>query len=100
MVLAGKTALVTGASRGLGRAIAYRLSQDGAAVAINYSQCRDGAESLASEIRKSGGTATICQCDVANADQVRAMVDSVSAGLGPIDILVNNAAILYRADLE
>ena len=82
MVLSGKTALVTGASRGLGRAIAYRLSQDGAAVAINYSQRRDGAESLASEIRKARGTAAICQCDVANADQVQAMVDSVSAGSG------------------
>ena len=48
----------------------------------------------------SGGRATICQCDVSNADQVRAMVDSVSAELGPIDILVNNAAILHRADLD
>lgn len=100
MVLSGKTALVTGASRGLGRAIAYRLAQDGAAVAINYSQRRDGAESLASEIRETGGTAAICQCDVASANQVRAMVDSVSSELGPIDILVNNAAILHPADLE
>lgn len=99
MILSGKTALVTGASRGLGRAIAYRLSQDGVAVAINYAQRRDGAESLASEIRKSGGRATVCQCDVANAEQVRAMVDSVSAELGPIDVLVNNAGILHRADL-
>lgn len=100
MSLAGKTALVTGASRGLGRAIAFRLSQDGAAVAINYSQRRDGAESLALEIQKSGGTAMICQCDVANPDRVNEMVDSVSTELGPIDVLVNNAAILYRADLQ
>ena len=100
MSLAGKTALVTGASRGLGRAIAYRLSQDGAAVAINYSQRRDGAESLASEIRDSGGTAMICQCDVANPHQVSKMVESISTELGPIDVLVNNAAILHRADLE
>ena len=99
MVLSGKTALVTGASRGLGRAIAYRLVQDGAAVAINYANRREEAESLVSEIRKIGGTATSCQCDVANADQVRAMVNSVSSEIGPVDILVNNAAILHRADL-
>jgi NAD(P)-dependent dehydrogenase (short-subunit alcohol dehydrogenase family) len=100
MLLSGKTALVTGASRGLGRAIAYRLSQNGAAVAINYVQRRDGAESLAAQIRDSGGVATICQCDVSSADQVRGMVDRVRAELGPIDILVNNAAILHRADLD
>ena len=100
MVLSGKTALVTGASRGLGRAIAYRLSQDGASVAINYAQRRDEAELLASEIRNSGGRAITCRCDVSNADQVQAMVGSISAELGPIDILVNNAAILHRADLD
>jgi NAD(P)-dependent dehydrogenase (short-subunit alcohol dehydrogenase family) len=100
MVLSGKTALVTGASRGLGRAIAYRLAQDGAAVAINYLQRRDGAESLVTEIRSFGGTATVCQCDVSDVAQVRAMVDSLCAELGAIDILVNNAAVLHRADLH
>src|SRR4051794_19988947 len=100
MILSGKTALVTGASRGLGRAIAYRLAQEGAAVAINYSQRRDGAESLAAEIRNIGGKAITCQCDVASADQVRIMVQSIAAELGPVDILVNNAAILHRADLD
>jgi NAD(P)-dependent dehydrogenase (short-subunit alcohol dehydrogenase family) len=100
MFLAGRTALVTGASRGLGRAIAYRLAREGAAVAINYSQRREGAESLALEIRTSGGTAMICQCDVADSQQVSEMVDSISSGLGPIDVLVNNAGLLHRADLE
>jgi NAD(P)-dependent dehydrogenase (short-subunit alcohol dehydrogenase family) len=100
MTLTGKTALVTGASRGLGRAIAYRLSQNGAAVAINYAQRRDAAESLANEIRNAGGTAALCPCDVSVADEVRDMVASVRAELGPIDILVNNAAILHRADLD
>ncbi|HYI94878.1 MAG TPA: 3-oxoacyl-ACP reductase family protein [Bryobacteraceae bacterium] len=100
MVLSDMTALVTGASRGLGRAIAYRLSQDGASVAINYAQRRDEAESLASEIRNSGGRAITCQCDVSNVHEVRGMVASISAELGPIDILVNNAAILHRGDLD
>jgi NAD(P)-dependent dehydrogenase (short-subunit alcohol dehydrogenase family) len=100
MALVDRTALVTGASRGIGRAIAFRLSQEGAAVAINYSQRRDDADSLASEIRNKGGIAMICQCDVADPLQVRSMVDSVAAEIGPIDVLVNNAAILRRADLE
>ena len=100
MTLAGRTAIVTGASRGLGRAIAYRLSQEGAFVAINYLQRQDSAESLALEIRDSGGTAMIFQSDVANAHQMMKMVELVSAELGPVDVLVNNAAILYRADLD
>lgn len=100
MTTSGRTALVTGASRGIGRAIAFRLAQEGAAVAINYAQSRDGAEALAAEIRNMGGTAITCRCDVANADQVRAMVDLISAEIGPVDILVNNAAVLHRADLD
>jgi NAD(P)-dependent dehydrogenase (short-subunit alcohol dehydrogenase family) len=100
MSLAARTALVTGASRGLGRAIALRLSQEGAAIAINYSQRRDGAESLASHILKSGGRAIVCQADIGDSHQVKEMVARVAAELGPIDILVNNAAILHRADLE
>ena len=100
MSLAGRTALVTGASRGLGRAIAYRLSQDGASIVINYSQRQDSAQSLATEIRNSGGTAMICQADVANSVQVKDMVHRVTAEFGPIDVLVNNAAVLHRADLE
>jgi 3-oxoacyl-[acyl-carrier protein] reductase len=100
MSLDGRTALVTGASRGLGRAIALRLSRDGAAVAINYSQRQDLAESLAAEIQSSGGRAMICQCDVADSGPVKKMVESVAAELGPVDVLVNNAAVLHRADLE
>ena len=68
---------MTGASRGLGRAIARRLAQEGASVAINYSQRRDVAESLASEILTSGGRAIICQADVADSRQVKAMVARV-----------------------
>ena len=100
MSLAGRTALVTGASRGLGRAIAYRLSQDGAAVVINYAQRKDAAESLALEIGKSGGTAILSQCDVADPQQVQRMFRFISTELGPVDVLINNAAILHRGDLE
>src|SRR5690242_1198461 len=99
MSLAGRTALVTGASRGLGRAIALRLARDGASLAINYSQREERAESLASEIRSCGGTAMTCRADVANSQQVKAMVERISADLGPVDILVNNAAIFHHADL-
>jgi 3-oxoacyl-[acyl-carrier protein] reductase len=100
MTLGGRTALVTGASRGLGRAIAYRLAMEGAAVAINYSSRKDDAESLAEEIRSVGGLAMVVQSDVADGKAVRTMIQSVFSELGRVDILVNNAAILHRGDLQ
>jgi 3-oxoacyl-[acyl-carrier protein] reductase len=100
MTLGGRTALVTGASRGLGRAIAYRLAIEGAAVAINYSTRKDDAESLAEEIRSVGRLAMVVQSDVADEKAVRTMIQSVLSELGPVDILVNNAAILHRGDLQ
>ena len=100
MTLGGRTALVTGASRGLGRAIAYRLAIEGAAVAINYSTRKDDAESLAEEIRSAGRLAMVVQSDVADEKAVRTMIQSVLSELGPVDILVNNAAILHRGDLQ
>src|SRR2546421_10700566 len=75
MTLSGKTALVTGASRGLGRAIALRLARDGAAVALNYRERGADAESLAEEIRSGGGKAIAVQANVGDAGQVRAMVE-------------------------
>jgi 3-oxoacyl-[acyl-carrier protein] reductase len=100
MALGGRTALVTGASRGLGRAIAYRLAMEGAAVAINYSIRKDDAESLAEEIRSAGRLAMVVRSDVADEKAVRTMIQSVLSELGPVDILVNNAAILHRGDLQ
>jgi NAD(P)-dependent dehydrogenase (short-subunit alcohol dehydrogenase family) len=99
MTLEGKTALVTGASRGLGRAIALRLSREGAAVAINYRQRAAEGEDVAGLIRGQGGRAIPVQADIGDAAQVRAMAERVTSELGPVDILVNNAGALAKGDL-
>ena len=91
--LEGKTALVTGASRGIGRAIAIVLAREGAKVAINYSTSASKAKEVAEEIHKQGGTAIVCQADVGKSKEVRAMVDLVVKEFGHLDILVNNAGI-------
>jgi 3-oxoacyl-[acyl-carrier protein] reductase len=91
--LDGKTALVTGASRGIGRGIARRLARDGAAVAVNYRSSRDEAESLVAEITGSGGRAIAVGGDVASAADVAAMLDRAVKELGGIHILVNNAGV-------
>ena len=97
--LEGKTALVTGASRGLGRAIALRLARDGAAVAVNYRREAAAAEAVVAEIRAGGGRAVAVQADVAQPDAVAAMIARVEREFGPVDILVNNAGVLRRGDL-
>jgi NAD(P)-dependent dehydrogenase (short-subunit alcohol dehydrogenase family) len=99
MSLSGKIALVTGASRGLGRAIALRLAQEGAAVGVNYRERAAEAEAVAQEIRSKGGKAIALQAHVADAAQVRSMVERMSKELGPVDILINNAGVLRRGDL-
>jgi glucose 1-dehydrogenase/3-oxoacyl-[acyl-carrier protein] reductase len=100
--LAGRVALVTGASRGIGRAIASRCAREGAAVAINYitgaepvqgKDNRADANALVDEIKRGGGKAIAVEADVADGDSVRRMVSQVSEQLGTIDVLVNNAGI-------
>ncbi|MCA9247695.1 MAG: 3-oxoacyl-ACP reductase FabG [Planctomycetales bacterium] len=91
--LEGKTALVTGASRGIGRAIALELAREGAKVAINYASSEAKAQEVADEVTKLGSTAMIVQANVGVAQEARAMVARVAEEFAHLDILVNNAGI-------
>ena len=91
--LRGRTALVTGGSRGIGAAVSRALAEGGAAVAVNYREGADQARKLVVELRKQGVQAMTVQADVSQADAVARMVESVKSELGTIDILVNNAGI-------
>ncbi|MFB3779497.1 MAG: 3-oxoacyl-ACP reductase family protein [Bryobacteraceae bacterium] len=91
--LGGRVALVTGASRGIGRAIAVALARSGASVVVNYLSRRSEAEEAASAIRQLGSRALAVQADVSLSRDVRRLVDATQAELGPISILVNNAGV-------
>lgn len=93
MLLTGKTAIVTGGSRGIGRAIALCLAAEGANVAVIYAGNTTAAEETLQAITDKGGNAISIQCDVANEDAVTAMVKQVKEQFGSVDILVNNAGI-------
>lgn len=92
-MLEGKVALVTGASRGIGRSIAIELAKQGADVAVNYSGSKEKAEAVVKEIEQLGRKAIAIQADVANADSVAGMVKEVIGQFGSLDILINNAGI-------
>jgi 3-oxoacyl-[acyl-carrier protein] reductase len=92
-MLQDQVALVTGASRGIGRAIALELAAKGAKVAVNYAGSEDKAESVVQEIKENGGVAIKIQANVASEDDVKRMVKTVVDEFGRLDILVNNAGI-------
>ena len=96
----GKIALVTGASRGIGRAIALQLARDNARVALNYRSGEAEAHSLASEIEKLGGQCLIMRADVSDAKQARDLVERVLQECGRLDILVNNAGVTRDKSLR
>jgi len=95
----GHVALVTGGSRGIGRASCLRLAEAGATVAVNYQRSQEAAEELIGRIRASGGRALAFQADVSDKPSVEAMVDRVRDELGTVDILVNNAGIMFPGKL-
>ncbi len=100
MELKGKVALVTGAGRRVGRAIALALAARGAAVAVHYRKSRAEAEEVANQITGVGGRAKAFKADLESVAEIEQMVGSVLSALGRLDILVNSASIFYRKPLE
>ncbi len=91
----GRTALVTGGSRGIGRACAEMLARNGASVAVNYRTNADAAHDVVQSITAAGQRAIAVQADVADESQVRSMVSTVEDELGPVDLLINNAGVFH-----
>jgi 3-oxoacyl-[acyl-carrier protein] reductase len=91
--LDARVALVTGASRGIGRACAFSLARKGARIAVNYREDKEGAEATVRELRELGGDGIAVRADVAAAEDVEAMFAEVEAALGPVEVLVANAGL-------
>jgi 3-oxoacyl-[acyl-carrier protein] reductase len=100
MGLKGKVALVTGAAKGIGKAVALALAREGANVAVNYSHSKADAEEVKNSIMAIGGQAVAVKADVSKKAQVARMVENVRTKLGDIDILVNNAGIVNACKIE
>jgi|SRR5215469_12772389 len=89
----GKVAVVTGASKGIGAAIAKQLASEGASVVVNYASSKEGAERVVSEIKKNGGKAISAQGDMAKKSDITRLFDEAKKAFGRIDVLINNAGI-------
>ncbi|MBV9704805.1 MAG: SDR family NAD(P)-dependent oxidoreductase, partial [Methylobacteriaceae bacterium] len=100
MRLAGKVALVTGSTQGIGKAIAERYAAEGAAVAVVASKTLERAESVTVAIRQKGGAAEAFVADCSDVGQIRKLVAAVIERFGTVDILVNNAGIMRTASIE
>jgi 3-oxoacyl-[acyl-carrier protein] reductase len=100
MKLENKIALVTGASRGIGRAIALHLADEGARVAVHYNHNQSAAQEVAEEIQKRGGHAQIFAADLSKIEDARELVSQVESAFGPIELLINNAGRAEFAPLE
>jgi len=98
--LQGKVALVTGASKGIGAAIALELASRGASVAVNYSSSKVGADKVVAAIEAAGGKAIAIRANVADPASIAPLIDAVATQLGPIDILVNNAGVYEFGPLD
>ena len=94
-----RVAIVTGASGGIGRAVAVRLAREGMAVAVHYAGNRDRAKETADEVVAAGGRALVVAADVADEDQIAAMFDQVEAQFGGVDVVVNTAGIMLLSPL-
>ena len=100
MDLKGKTVLVTGSSRGIGRGIALRLAEEGLNIVVNYRTRHKEAEEVAAIIREKGGKAITAGADVAELSEVEKMIHETRDTFGPIEVLVNNAAIHRGAKIH
>jgi 3-oxoacyl-[acyl-carrier protein] reductase len=98
--LKGKVAVVTGASKGIGAAIAERLAEAGASVVVNYATSKDGADAVVTRIRANGGKAISSQADVSKPGDIKRLFEETKSLFGRLDILVNNAGIYEFAPLE
>ena len=98
--LTNKVAVVTGASKGIGAGIAKGLAAEGAAVVVNYSSSKQGADRVVAEIKAKGGKAIAVQADVAKAADVQRLFSETKKAFGQLDVLVNNAGVYQFAPLE